>query len=116
MTADINIPSISVPIEVPDIKTEVVVDDPSILCNCFAYVKKQYPNLPRTQEIKQNLTEDVGDLAVFYYPNSGLYHYASVSETDGFSFKIKEANYKRCQETTREINTDYPYLLGFYHL
>lgn len=87
----------------------------AVACNCYAYQKEKYfPNLPNTATIKSNLKQEIGDIAVFYYPNSGLYHYAKVTRFEGNSFWIDEANYRRCQITQRKLNTQYPRLIGFY--
>lgn len=86
-----------------------------ILCNCFAYQKsKHFPDLPMTSEIKVNLQKEISDLAVFYYPKSGLYHYAKVTWTDGYNFTTDEANMSHCKITQRSLNLDYPQLIGFY--
>lgn len=85
------------------------------LCNCYAYTKTiHYPDLPSTSVIKANIRSEISDVAVFYYPDIGLYHYAAVIASDGYNFTIDEANYRHCARTTRELTLDYPGLLGFY--
>lgn len=87
------------------------------LCNCWAFTKQTYhPDLPSMKEVNSNLTQNISDVAVFYYHNSGLYHYAKVTWTDGYNFKIDEANYNHCKRSQRDLNLDYQYLLGFYEV
>ena len=94
-----------VPVSVPN----------SILCNCWAYVKSVYPSLPPTSQIKNNLV-DVGSVAVFYYSQVGLHHYAVVVAVTDDGYIIEETNYKRCQKGSRTIPKDDPSLLGFFHI
>jgi len=85
------------------------------LCNCFMYTKQTFfPDLPSTDVIKSNIRSEISDVAVFYYQETGLYHYAAVIDSDGYNFTIDEANYRHCARTTRELTLDYPGLLGFY--
>lgn len=84
----------------------------SALCNCFKFVDSVV-ELPHSSVILNNL-EDSGNVAVFYYPRSGLYHYAFVIHSDEDSVMIAETNYRHCQYTQRVIGMDYPNLLGFY--
>ena len=108
------------PIEISITERETKPDRPlesNVMCNCWAYVKQKYfANLPSTTFIHANLTQTISDVAVFYYPSSGVYHYAKVLSNDGFSFTIDEANYHRCQETQRTLTLDYPRLIGFYNM
>ena len=94
----------------------IKIPDPlpkSILCNCYAYVKSQFENLPFPGTILNNL-QDQGNVAVFYYQKSGLYHYAVVvNDVDGYLF-IKETNYLPCEQGNRKINKKDPNLLGFF--
>ena len=85
----------------------------SLLCNCYRYVDSVV-DLPHSSVVKNNLG-DSGNVAVFYYPESGLYHYALVLDKDESSVTISETNFRRCQYTQRVIGTEYPYLLGFYN-
>lgn len=79
------------------------------------YVKKTYhQDLPPMAVINANLRAEVSDVAVFYYRNSGLYHYAKVTWSDGYNFKTDEANFSHCMLSQRNLSTDYPHLLGFY--
>lgn len=103
---------IKIPVEEP-IKKEHITQSRSVLCNCYAYVKQTFEELPMTAEIKRNLS-DSGDVAVFYYPNSDLYHYAVVEEETEETFTISETNFKTCQKTEREIDRNNIRLLGFY--
>lgn len=88
-----------------------------IRCNCFEYVKFAYfPSLPRTSDILNNLQVEVGDVAVFFYPKSGLHHYARVIWTDGFNYRIDEANFSHCQLSQRDLTINDPHLLGFFNI
>jgi hypothetical protein len=60
-----------------------------------------------------NLTS-AGPVAVFYYPQIGLHHYAVVrGETDSH-YLIEETNYRRCTQGTRMVAKSDPTLLGFF--
>lgn len=87
------------------------------LCNCWQYVKNTYySNLPSMNVINSNIRSEIGDVAVMYYPESGLYHYAKVISSDGYNFVTDEANYNHCKRSNRQLTVDYPRLLGFYHI
>lgn len=97
-------------------KENVITIEKSLKCNCYLYQKELFfPNLPHTEYILNNLQSNIGSLAVFYYPNSGLHHYAKVTWTNGYSFETNEANFKYCEISKRILNLDYPRLIGFYH-
>lgn len=99
---------------VVDEKTTTSLDeDTRLLCNCYSYVKEVYNNLPNTKIILSNLADE-GEVAVFYYPTSGVYHYAVVVSRDGDTITIDETNFNHCKFSRRVINEDYPMLLGFY--
>jgi len=95
-------------------KQVTVDDDTRLLCNCYAYVKEVHSDFPHTSVVHNNLTDD-GNVAVFYYPSSGVYHYAVVVDKTADKITIDETNFKRCQFSRREIAIDYPHLLGFYN-
>jgi hypothetical protein len=96
------------------LKGEIVVL-PSVLCNCWAYTKSIYPDLPSTATILSSLSEE-GNVAVFYYQNIGLHHYAVlVGETDTH-YIIEETNYQRCKFGQREVLKKDPTLLGFFNI
>lgn len=93
---------------------EIVLLQPE-LCNCWMYTKSVYPSLPSTKVILSNLQQE-GEVAVFYYSDIGLHHYAVlVGETDTH-YIIEETNYKRCKFGQREIPKDDPALLGFFNI
>jgi len=85
----------------------------SVLCNCWAYVKSVYPSLPSSATIRSNLS-DAGSVAVFYYSQVNLPHYAVVVEETADNYLIEETNYHRCQKGTRIIPKNDPSLLGFF--
>ena len=66
--------------------------------------------------VLDNLTDEIADVAVFYYAGSGLYHYAKVTWTDGYHFHIVESNFSHCEVTERTITLDYQHLIGFYRV
>tara|TARA_R100001086_G_C11848217_1_gene261015 strand:+ start:5140 stop:5505 length:366 start_codon:yes stop_codon:yes gene_type:complete len=88
-------------------------EDLRVLCNCYAYVQEVFPNLPHTSVILSNLESD-GNVAVFYYPSSGVYHYAVVVDRRDGEIVIDETNFRRCKFSRRVISEEYPRLLGFY--
>ncbi len=85
------------------------------LCNCYAYVRNQYPSLPSTGVILNNLQQS-GNVAVFYYQDVGLHHYAVlVGETDTH-YIIEETNYKRCKFGIRQVPKNDKSLIGFFNI
>lgn len=102
--------------EVVEEKEEVKEVSDDVRCNCYAYVKKYYhSDLPSTRVILSNLTEEISDVAVFYYPSSGVNHYAKVVRVEGDYIIIDEANFSRCKVGVRKIAMSDPFLLGFYN-
>jgi len=85
------------------------------LSNCYAYVKSIYPNLPGTNHILSHLT-DSGEVAVFYYPDSGLYHYTVVESISSTTMTISETNYGGHFVNRRTVNLKDKNLIGFYTL
>jgi len=95
---------------------DTVVDaDSRLLCNCYSYVKEVYDNLPMTRTILSNLSLE-GEVAVFYYPTTGVHHYAVVVDRKDGNITIDETNFRSCQFSRRVISEDYGPLLGFYDL
>lgn len=87
----------------------------TVLCNCWLGLKSFHlNNLPSTKFILSNLQSEVGRVAVFYYPETGVYHYAMVTSYSKSSFVIDETNYKHCQRTVRELTYTYKNLVGFF--
>jgi hypothetical protein len=86
-----------------------------VLCNCWAYTKSVYPELPSTATILSSLSEE-GNVAVFYYADIGLYHYAVVREETETHYIVEETNYKKCQQSKREVDKGDSSLLGFFHI
>lgn len=79
--------------------------------NCYAYVKYTYPETPDTATILSNLSA-TGEIAVFYYPESGLHHYAVVESLEPFI--ISDTNYGSDTKKTRQETG--LHLIGFYDL
>jgi hypothetical protein len=102
--------------EEPEEEKRVEPIAPGVAYNCYAYTKSLIPDLPGTNHILANLTPEISDVAVFYYPKSGLYHYAKVTWSDGYNFGILESNYRAGQITERNLSLDYPNLIGFYRV
>ena len=80
-----------------------------VLSNCYAYVKYVYPELPSTATILSNLNQTYGEVAVFYYPDVDLYHYAVVESQ--YPLVVTDTNYAGHIKTTR---TDPGRLIGYY--
>ena len=55
-------------------------------------------------------------MAVFYYADIGLYHYAVVREETETHYIVEETNYKKCQQSKREVDKGDSSLLGFFHI
>lgn len=70
-----------------------------------------YPELPPTATILSNL-EASGEVAVFYYPEAGLYHYAVVESVEPFI--VTDTNYGSATKKTRTESGRN--LIGFYSL
>lgn len=103
--------------EVEEIKEEPIEIDEKVLCNCWKTLKTlYYPHLPSVKVITSNLQKEVGDIAVFYYSKSGLYHFAKVTNSNSENFTIDEGNMVRCQRTQRTLTYDYTHLIGFYNM
>jgi hypothetical protein len=87
---------------------------PSTLCNCYLYVRTKIAGLPNTATIINNLSDN-GPVAVFYYPDSGLYHFTLVKKETGSEIFIEETNYKPCQYGERTVSKSDPSLVGFFN-
>ena len=98
------------PIE-PERQEPVQTKPDPILSNCWAYVKSVYPELPSTKVILSNL-EEHGEVAVFYYPETGLHHYAVVESMD--PFVVTDTNFGSATKKTRHETSRN--LIGFYSL
>jgi len=96
------------------LKGEVVIPN-RVLCNCYLYPKRVYPELPSTATILSSL-EEKGNVVVFYYSGTGLYHYAVlVGETDTH-YIIEETNFERCKFGQRQVPKDDISLVGFFNI
>ena len=103
-------------IEQPEPEPIKIAERPDTnLCNCWETLRDLYhPNLPNMATLIAGAGEE-GNIAVFYYPSSGLHHFAQVTFRGETTFVIDEGNFSRCARTQRELSYDYPYLIGFYH-
>ena len=87
-----------------------------VRCNCYLYQKTHhFSTLPNTKHILSNLQDEIGDLAVFWYPSSGVHHYAKVVSTDGYNIVLDEANFSSCTISIRTITKDDIRLIGFFN-
>ena len=114
---------IAQPSKVGDVSVYWVYDQPvqyiepepelplEILSNCWEYVRYVYPDLPNTATILSNLGAS-GEVAVFYYPDSDLYHYAVVESVEPFI--ITDTNFSGHKKETREETS--LRFIGFYKL
>jgi hypothetical protein len=105
--------------QVSEMETQTVQhavnDEWRLLCNCYSYVKEVFESLPMTKTILSNISTD-GEVAVFYYPSSGVHHYAVVVDRSDGKITIDETNYRTCQFSRRVIDENYPPLIGFYRV
>lgn len=62
----------------------------------------------------EGLTAQSGFVAVFYYPKSGLWHFAVVEAAFEGGFIISECNYNEGECGARIIMDDYYALKGFF--
>ena len=103
------------PIAVDEEKHPKPIHDDSTLCNCWAYVQAAYyEELPSEAILRAGMSDAFGDIAVFYYPRQGLWHYAKVTGMGVGTFSIDEANYEGCERSQRDISFTDPHLQGFY--
>lgn len=106
------IPSTEVEILVPTTPKKQKIND-TLLCNCYLFVKNVYPSLPNTNEILSFLSEE-GSVAVFYYSDIGLHHYAVVIGETENEYYIEETNYDACKKGKRIVPKNDSRLIGFY--
>lgn len=107
-----------IPPEKPEVYadfTELIRDSLTSLelCNCYEYVKTHFPTLPPTLSILTNIKPE-GDVVVFYYPETNLYHFArKVKETDTHLL-VDETNYTSCTHSYRQVPKNSPTILGYF--
>lgn len=96
---------------------EEIIPEPvlsyDILSNCYTYVKSVYPEAPNTATIRANLT-DAGEIGVFYYASSNLWHYVVVESVEGDMVTFSETNYQGNIKSTRTMPS--ASFVGFYNL
>lgn len=85
------------------------------VCSCVKYARALIGNVPlqNASQFVPNTKLHVGALAVFKY-SSGVSHVAVVTSVKESSFTVKEANYKPCLTSTRNVSTDDEALIGFW--
>ena len=105
------IPWESVKIEAPAPKA-----NPAWYSNCYLYIKRIYPFLPRSAELVSNSEPTAGGVALFRYLHKGtgkvVNHYAYITAVDSQSFHIKECNFKEGVCGERDISRSDPHYLG----
>lgn len=109
-------PQIIEPIVIEEIETKEDIKEVSsdVLCNCYKYSEVYSGiDLPPMTTIQPNTdTPMVGAFVVMMYGE--VKHIAIITEVTSDYIGIKEGNYKRCQETKRQIKFNYKHLLGYY--
>lgn len=106
-------------IETPEIYTDFSIlngeEYPTeVLCNCYKYVKKVLPDTPNTFTILSNVKNSVGDIVIFYYPESNLHHYAIVEKIYNGHVYISETNYSSCSFGRRIVPLQDSTIVGYY--
>ncbi len=88
----------------------------TLACSCTAYAHYLDPRMPyiNAEDMPLNSIAAVGNLAVFYYPKSGLYHVAYIMALDDDQLSIKESNFKRCTYTERILSENDESIIGFF--
>jgi len=103
-------------VEIVEEKKETLDTDTKVFCNCWQTVRDLFvPEMPNVPTLLSNLGDE-GEIAVFYYPKSGLHHFAYVLSSDVNTITIAEGNLVHCQYSERTISRDNYALLGFYKL
>lgn len=100
---------------VPPEQVEEVAAVPSALCNCWAYVRQTYPELPSMATLIAGADVAYGPIAVFVYED-GTPHIALTRGQGMGTFEIDEANYDACAQTHRAVSFADPHLVGFYQV
>tara|TARA_Y100000310_G_C20385403_1_gene670173 strand:+ start:126 stop:599 length:474 start_codon:yes stop_codon:yes gene_type:complete len=87
-------------------------------CSCVTHVKNKGINTSgRNAEgfVPNAFEATAGDVAQFYYANTGTFHVAYVEEVYLGAFLISECNFKAGECGTRVVSKDDPALRGFVH-
>lgn len=85
------------------------------VCSCVKYARAIIGGVPLrdAEAFLPNTTIHVGALALFRY-RSGVSHVAVVTSINGSSFTVREANYKPCLASTRNVAYSDSALVGFW--
>lgn len=83
-----------------------------MLCNCYAYVRSQYPDFPTTWELENNTSPHVGAVAIFDY--DGTPHYGIITSFDTKGFWLTDSNYGGCGIRTHYIGWNDKHIRGFW--
>ena len=92
----------------------VATTTPSWLCSCVLGLQHQGINIKgHARDLVTNSAPFIGAVAKFYYKNTNTYHAALITKFTDKGFIIYETNFKKCQETKREVLWSDPALIGF---
>lgn len=87
-------------------------------CSCILYIQSRgIPISGDAKDLVPNWKGEVykGDIALFYFPTTNIYHAALVEEVYIGAFLVSEANFVEGEITERVIRKDDPFLRGFIH-
>lgn len=100
----------------PPKEVEIVASRNELLYNCYLFLKETYyPDLSPDETLIARTTKTFNDIAVFYYPASGLYHFAKVTGQGAGYFTTDETNLEAGVRTQRKVYFNDPRLVGFTH-
>lgn len=95
----------------------VVVVPGGVYNNCAEYVHTLDPRIPfqDASMFKPNVdVPSIGDVAIFYYPRSGLWHVAYVANVSNMGVVLMEENYHAGERTVRYTPFSDSRLVGFW--
>lgn len=101
--------------------TEVMVEkeptDP-LLCSCVLWINHLNPKAPLVDAkwyatFALSKTPTLGSIAVFKYSN-GVHHVGKVTKLKEQTFSLSESNFRKCTQSTRDIQYNDSHLLGFF--
>lgn len=84
----------------------------AVMCNCYAYVRSQYPDFPPTWELENNSMPHVGAVVIFDY--NGTPHYGIISKLNADGFWLTDSNFGGCGIRTHFIEWTNKSITGFW--